>query len=84
MDKLYGRKKNMSKVRDEYNELFAWYKPEENTEAPNWMKVVYNRMAELENENLEMKKLLHYLDFRGGLGLDAHNRIKPFVKNLTK
>ena len=41
----------MSEARDRYNQLFAWYKPEENPDAPNWIKVVYNRISELEQQN---------------------------------
>lgn len=41
----------MSEARDRYNQLFALYKPEENPDAPNWIKVVYNRISELEQQN---------------------------------
>lgn len=44
----------MSKAEDEYNILFSWYKPEENPESPNWMKVIYNRVSELEAEKSEL------------------------------
>jgi len=45
----------MNNAKDLYNELFAWYKPEENPEAPVWMKVVYNYIMEIKAENEKLK-----------------------------
>lgn len=44
----------MSEAKERYDELFAWFKPEENPDAPNWMKVVYDKVTELEQQNKEL------------------------------
>jgi len=63
----------MSKAKEEYDYLFAWYKPEENTEVPNWMRVVYNRIKEIESEKAELMSMLK----------EIHNQLPTFEQQRS-
>lgn len=51
----------------------------------DWTKEFKKKSYEdLVKENKEMLEMLQYLNRRGGLGLDIHNKIKQLIKQATE
>lgn len=44
---------------------------------------LYEHLHRIEDEHKQMLDMLQYLNRRGGLGLDIHNKIEQLIKQAT-
>ena len=73
-----------SELKYKYNlprEVFDYLEKLENVEqqirdSAEALTLCWSEKRELEQQNKELRELLEYLDFCGGLGLDKHRMIK--------